>query len=111
VAQSQKALRLAIGITFGALISVSAQISVKVDSTLPWVGFMNVWQTNGTTYVFGSSWALNALRGGFLATNSPSGWPLNTRLILQPNTNTYNPADAFWNNPDGSPNKVLEANF
>jgi len=110
-ARSQKTLKLALGIIFGSLISASAQISVKVDSTLPWLGFMNVWQTNGTTYSFGSGWALPALRAGFLPTNSPSGWPLNTRLILQPNTNTYNPADVFWNNPDGTPNKVLEANF
>src|SRR5262245_18848593 len=98
-AQSQKALKLALGIIFGALISASAQINVKVDSTLPWLGFMNVWQTNGTTYSFGSGWGVGALQAAFLPTNSPSGWPLNTRLILQPNTNTYNPADIFWNNP------------
>jgi hypothetical protein len=107
---SPKALKLALGILFAALISASAQVNVKVDSSLPWLGFMNVWQTNGTAYSFGGAWGLNDLRAAFLPTNSP-GWPLHTHLLLRANTNTYNPADVFWNNPDGSPNKVLEANF
>jgi hypothetical protein len=88
-----------------------ADVTVKVDSTQPWMGYMNVWQTDGSTYVYGSAWATADLRGAFVPTNSSSGWPLNTALVLRPNTNTYNPADIFWNNPDGSPNKVLEANF
>jgi hypothetical protein len=110
-AQSQKAFTLALGIIFGALISASAQINVKVDSTLPWLGYMNVWLTNGTSYSFGGAWGLADLRAAFVPTNSPVGWPLNTRLLLRPNTNTYNANDPFWDNPDGSPNKVLEANF
>ena len=88
-----------------------SDVTVKVDSTQPWLGYMNVWETNGTTYAFGSAWATADLRAAFVPANSPSGWPLNTALVLRPNTNTYNPADIYWNNPDGSPNKVLEANF
>jgi len=86
-------------------------ITVTVDSTQPWQGYMNFYQTDGTTYAGGSAWGTADLRGAFVPTNSPSGWPLNTALVLRPNTNTYNPADIYWNNPDGTPNKVLEANF
>lgn len=89
-----------------------SDVTVKVDSTQPWLGYMNVWQTDGTTYVFGGAWAAADLRAGFIPTNSPPyGWPVNTDLFLRANTNTYNPADVYWNNPDGTPNKILEANF
>jgi len=88
-----------------------SDVTVTVDSTQPWQGYMNFWQTDGTTYAGGGAWGTADLRGAFVPTNSPSGWPLNTALVLRPNTNTYNPADIYWNNPDGTPNKVLEANF
>jgi hypothetical protein len=87
----------------------SADVTVRVDSTLQWLGFMNVWQTNGTSYVFGQTWGIPALRAGFVPTNSPTGWPLNAAAVLQPNINTYT-NDAFWDT-NGIPNKVLEANF
>lgn len=95
----------------GGTAQMNAQVSVKVDSTLPWAGFVNVWQTDGTSYVFGSAWGTADLRAAFIPTNSPSGWPLNNGLVLQANTGTYNTNDVFWNNPDGTCNKVLEANF
>jgi hypothetical protein len=95
----------------GGTLSAYSDVTVKVDSTLPWLGYMNVWQTNGTSYVFGQAWAAADLRAAFVHTNSPNGWPLSTALVLRPNTNTYNPADSFWNFPNGAPNKVVEANF
>jgi hypothetical protein len=95
----------------GSTLRGYADVTVKVDSTQQWLGYMNVWQTNGTGYEFGNAWATADLRGAFVPTNSPSGWPLNTALVLRPNTNTYNPTNIYWNNPDGSPTKVLEANF
>src|SRR5215471_20139537 len=100
-----------------ATLPAYSDVTVKVDSTLPWLGYMNVWQTNGTGYVFGGVWGAVDLRAAFVPTNSPSGWPLNTALVLRPNTNTYAPGTAtppdtnYWDFTDGSPNKVLEANF
>src|SRR5215831_8788118 len=94
-----------------------ADVTVKVDSFLPWLGFMNVWQTNGTSYVYGQTWGPADLRAAFIHTNSPSGWPQSTLLVLSPNTNTYAPGTGkppdtnFWNLTDGTPNKVVEANF
>jgi hypothetical protein len=103
--------------TAGPTFTTFADVTVKVDSTLPWLGYMNVWQTNGTAYVFGGAWGMADLRAAFTPTNSPSGWPRNTQLVLRPNTNTYAPGTAtppdtnFWDYSDGNPNKVLEANF
>jgi len=94
------------------------QVTVKIDSTQEWLGWMNIYETNGTTWQPASSaWATADLRAAFVPTNSPNGWPLNTALVLRPNTNTYAPGTGeppdtnFWNFSDGSPNKVLEANF
>jgi len=89
-----------------------AQITVKVDSTKAWQGFNNVVQTNGFAgYVFGANWSLADLRARFIPANSPGGWPFNTLGVMQPNTNTFNPADVFWNHPNGQPNKLIEANW
>ena len=81
-----------------------ADILLKVDSTKPWQGYMNVFNTPDYSggYQFGSAWGLGALTAYFSGTNS---------LTLIPNTNTYNPADAYWVNGDGSGNKFMEANF
>ena len=108
-------------VTLCALLLGMAQgytdVTVKVDSTQQWVGYMNVWETNGTTYAFGGAWATVDLRAAFIPTNSPIGWPVNGALVLRPNTNTYapgsgNPPDTnYWDYSDGTPNKVLEANF
>ncbi len=90
----------------------SAQITVKVDSTKNWQGFNNVVGTNGfASYAFGSAWGLPDLRAEFVPANSPSGWPFSTVGIMRPNINTYNIGDVFWNHPDGTPNKLIEANW
>jgi hypothetical protein len=97
----------------GGVVRGHSDVTVKVDSTQPWQGYMNVWQTDGSTYAFGSVWAIADLRAAFIPPAIPpiAGWPLNTALVLRPNTNTYDPANAYWNYPDGSPNKIVEANF
>src|SRR5262245_2569960 len=89
--------------TFASL-PAPAQILVKVDTTKPWVGFMNVFElpANGGAYVFGSSWGTPALTAYVTGTST---------LTLTPNTNAYNPTDGFWTNPDGTGNKNMEANF
>lgn len=96
-------------LTFAALLGVTAsglsQITVKVDSTKTWSGYMNWFDTNDA-YVGGGAWGTDALRANFLPDLATA-----TRVVLRVNTNTYNPADPFWNQPDGTPNKHLEANF
>lgn len=72
-----------------------------VDPLATWNGYMNVFDTGGG-YLWGSPWGTPDLP----ATFDGSGV-----LTLAPNTNTYNAADPYWVNPDGSGNKILEANF
>jgi hypothetical protein len=89
----------------GAAIQVYSQTTVQVDSTKTWVGYMNVYNLTGGaqgSYLWGSGWGIGALTAYFNGTNS---------VTLTPNTNCYNPADPYWTNPDGSPNKWMEANF
>src|SRR6478752_7426232 len=108
VAQSQTALKLALGIIFGALISASAQTTLQVDSTKPWIGYMNVYNISGGAqggYVFGSGWGTPALTAFFTGTSTAT---------LLPNTNVWNPNDPFWVNTNTVPasgNKWMEANF
>lgn len=94
----------------GSTLKAYSDVTVKVDSTQSWLGYVNVNDTNGN-YITGFAFGIPELRAAFVPTNSPIGWPLNTGLVLRPNTNTYNPADIYWNLPDGTPNKVIEANF
>lgn len=94
------------GLGLAALFGTSAalaDVNVTVDSSQTWLGFMNVFElpVGGGAYVFGSPWATADLPATF------SG-PV---LRLSPNTNTYNPNDSFWVNPDGSGNKWMSANM
>ncbi|MBN2511640.1 MAG: PEP-CTERM sorting domain-containing protein [Sedimentisphaerales bacterium] len=84
-----------------------AQADMVINGADPgaaWNGWMNVFETpaNGGGYLWGSSWGAADLRAGFDGAGV---------LSLAPNTNCYNPADAYWVNPDGSGNKDMEANF
>lgn len=96
---------LAFGLALCASNSSQAQITVKVDSTKSWAGYMNIFETNGAYAGWGSSWGLPDLRATFLPSK-----PSATRVILQVNTNLYK-TDGYWNLPDGTPNKFEEANF
>lgn len=96
---------LTLGLAVLAALPSVAQITVKVDSTKNWQGYVNVYETNGT-YLWGSGWGLADLRATFLPTKANA-----TRVVLQVNTNLYNIADPYWNLPDGTPNKVQELNF
>jgi hypothetical protein len=105
-------LVLAAGAIMIGTVRSHAQITVKVDSTKNWQGFNNVVGTNGfASYAFGSAWGLADLRAQFIPAGSVNGWPLSTVGILRPNINTYNTGDVFWNYPDGTPNKLIEANW
>ncbi len=87
-------------------VAAFADTTVTVDPSSPWIGYMNVFNLNGTQdgaggYVFGSPWGVADLVGGF-ASNV---------LTLSPNTNTYNATDPFWAQPNGQGNKWMDANF
>jgi hypothetical protein len=89
-----------------ALLGVSkanADVVFGVDPGAAWGGWMNVSElpSNGGAYLWGSGWGTADLQASF------SG----STLTLGPNINCYNIADPYWTNPDGSPNKWMEANF
>lgn len=80
------------------------QNNVVVDAGDNWVGFMNVFNLDGS-YNFGSGWEVAALKTTLDAT-------ANT-VTLHPNFNTYaeNTGDPFWVNQDtGEGAKTMEAN-
>ncbi|MCS7090554.1 MAG: immunoglobulin domain-containing protein [Verrucomicrobiota bacterium] len=85
------------GMSFG-------QITVKVDSTKTWLGWMNVFNMDNS-YAFGQAWGLADLRAAF-----EPGRTNATRVVLRVNTNTFN-TNGYWNLADGTPNKMLEANL
>ncbi|MEJ5238044.1 MAG: immunoglobulin domain-containing protein [Limisphaera sp.] len=81
-----------------------AQITVKVDSTKTWLGWMNVFNMDNS-WAFGQAWGIGDLRATFEPSRTNA-----TRVVLRVNTNTFN-TNGFWNLPDGTPNKLLEANL
>ena len=91
------------GLLIGAPQSQS-QITVKVDSTKNWAGYMN-WYSTNDVYVSGGAWGIADLRGAFLPFQSNA-----TVVVLRVNTNTFN-TNGYWNLVDGTPNKHLEANL
>lgn len=89
---------------FGAVRGHS-QTMVQVDSTKPWQGYMNIYNLSSGSqgdYIYGSPWELPDLRGFFTDA---------TYLTLTPCSNVFNITDSFWTNPDGTPNKWMEASF
>lgn len=83
---------------------VSAQTTVQVNAGVEWLGFANVFETpgNGGAFVFGSAWGVPDLK---TVVDAPGG-----TVTLQPNFNTWDPADPFWVTPGGEANKVFEGN-
>jgi hypothetical protein len=85
-----------------------AQADMTVNGASPaatWGGYMNVFETpaNGGAYLWGSGWGAGDLRATFDGAGI---------LTLAPNTNCYNPTDAYWVNPVTLlGNKDMEANF
>jgi hypothetical protein len=92
---------------FTSYQNVQAQTTVTVNGAANWLGYANVFQTNGTTWAFGSSWALPDLKTTLTASTNT--------LKLQPNFNAYanatSAADlAYWTNGAGLGNKIFEGN-
>ncbi|MEP2935251.1 MAG: T9SS type A sorting domain-containing protein [Gilvibacter sp.] len=87
-----------------------AQVTVETDPSAgtdgdAWVGFMNVFELDETTYAFGSGWGVADLKTVVDASGGT--------ITLQPNFNTYadNPDDPFWvNQTTGEGNKFMNAN-
>lgn len=81
----------------------AAQADLVVDGVDPgatWNGYMNVFELD-MTYLWGSPWGTADLRANFVG----------DELLLQSNTNCWAPGDPYWVNPDGTANKMMEANF
>ena len=47
---------------FTSYQNVQAQTTVTVNGASNWLGYANVFQTNGTTFAFGSAWGLPDLK-------------------------------------------------
>lgn len=80
---------------------VSANVAVTVDPGQAWLGWMNWAETPGGPTVGASAWGTPDLPATFAG----------PELTLAPNTNTYNAADPYWVNPDGSGAKWMNANM
>jgi hypothetical protein len=85
--------------------ALRADITVTVDPSKTWNGFMNVFElpSNGGGFVFPSSWGTADLRAVF----SGNTLTLSPNTIAPPN----GLSDTFWFKPDGSGNKSMEANM
>ena len=92
------------GALLAGISAAQAQIEVKVDTTKPWQGYMNVFNLPDYSggYLWGSAWGAADLSASFSGVDT---------LTLAPNSNTYAPGDTYWVNPDGTGNKFMEANF
>src|SRR4029079_18080507 len=94
--QSRKAALLLAALVGSASPALADQ-DVTVNPANNWIGYMNVFNlpADGGAYIFGSPWGTGDLAAHFNA----------AILTLSPNTNTYNPNDAFWVKPNGDGNK------
>lgn len=88
------------------VIAVPTAVSVFVDSSKTWLGYMNVFNlpADGGGYVFGSTWGTADLNASFSAGIAN----------LTPNTSIYRDVpltDGFWWKGDGTGNKTMDASF
>ncbi len=97
------------GVSIGALLVGAvpglATVNVTVNPGLPWLGYMNVFETpeNGGGYVFGSPWGTADLVAYF------------TGPVLTLAPNSVNDPNPFWYVGGGGPgalgNKIMDANM
>ena len=83
-----------------------AQNTVTINGSATWNGYANVFQTNGTTWLFGQVWGVPALKSTVTTSSNT--------IKLQPNFNAYADAVsandiAYWRNGTTG-NKVFEGN-
>ena len=96
----KKVLAVALVASLAWCIPANADMSVGVDPGSTWVGYMNVFQTDATTWEWGSGWGTADLAAEFIG----------NELKLGPNTNCWNAADPYWVD-NGVGNKFMEANM
>ncbi|MGO9585938.1 MAG: immunoglobulin domain-containing protein [Limisphaerales bacterium] len=92
----------------GGIVQGNSQVSLLVDPTQSWIGYVNVYAlpSAGGGYEFGSPWGTGALTAYYDVATPPY-----STVTLIANTNNYNPADSYWVNPDGSGNKTVDASY
>ena len=76
-----------------------SQNTVGISGTAAWTGYANVFALDGSTFMFGGTWALADLKTVVT--------PSTNTLTLYPNFNTYNAADPYWSN-GAIGNKIFE---
>ncbi|PQB05426.1 T9SS type A sorting domain-containing protein [Aureitalea marina] len=89
--------------------TMNAQVDIELDENAPWEGFMNVFETDCTSFVFNSGWGVGDLQ---TVVDTKAG-----TITLQPNYNTYenaiNSGDQgeidFWTDGMGGGNKCMDA--
>lgn len=86
-----------------AYLTVVDPTNLTLDAAAPWIGtvnlYTNIGNTQGTYVQTLSPFGLNELQARFN----------NGAVTLAPNTNTYNPADPYWVQPNGQSAFFLEA--
>lgn len=99
-----KKIYMILTMLLGMAGATTAQVTVEFDANATFLGFANVFETpaNGGGFVFGSAWGVPDLK---TVIDTGAG-----TATLQPNFNTWDPADPFWVTPTGEPNKVFEGN-
>lgn len=98
-----KRVLLALVLLVGTSFSSIAQNTVEVDATAEYFGYANVFElpANGGDFVFGEAWGVPDIKS---VVDAGGG-----TITLQPNFNTWNPADPFWVE-NGEANKIFEGN-
>jgi len=87
--------------------AATANVYITTNTIPKLLGYMN-WYTNLTDWtnnmrIDGSAWGWRDLPAIFNTNNGT--------VTLSPNTSTYDAANPYWVNPDGTGAKVMEANF
>ena len=101
--------RIAAALCATAIMTTAATagtVDVAIDdSSAPWLAYMNVFELDGSTFVFGSPWGIPDLTAEF---DDGAG-----TLTMGPNT--IGDPDPFWYIGGGGPgamgNKIMEANL
>ena len=84
-------------------MTLSAQNDITVDANDNWISYVNVYELDGSTYLWGSGWEVSKAKTTLDLNNNS--------VILQPNFNTYeeNPTDGYWVDQSTlEGNKVME---
>ncbi len=104
----------AIAVAASLAASAAADVNVGIDqSDAPWLGFMNVFELDGTSFVFGSGWGVPDLTSEF--DDGANTLTMGPNTIGDPNEFWYQDPTGSGNPNPGGPgapgNKIMEANL